>query len=94
MRALLLDLDDTLLDYSGGVELCWQGACADAAAVVPQAELVAALAATRRSFWRDPEHNRRERVNSPTTATNSVAPMMDQTMGKLVPPIVTAHCLT
>ena len=63
MRAMLLDLDDTLLDYSGGVDECWAAACASAAAQVAQAELVAALAETRRSFWRDPEHNRRERVD-------------------------------
>jgi putative hydrolase of the HAD superfamily len=60
---VLLDLDDTLLDYSGGVDDCWAGACADAAATVPQASLVAALSEARRSFWRDPVHNRRERVD-------------------------------
>ena len=63
MRALLLDLDDTLLDYSSGVDACWEAACASAAAGVAQAALVAALAEARRSFWRDPEHNRRERVH-------------------------------
>jgi len=63
VRALLLDLDDTLLDYSGGVDACWEAACATAAAEVAQAPLVAALAETRRSFWSDPEHNRRERVH-------------------------------
>ena len=63
MRALLLDLDDTLLDYSGGVDACWEAACATAAGEVAQAPLVAALAETRRSFWSDPEHNRRERVH-------------------------------
>jgi len=63
VRALLLDLDDTLLDYSGGVDACWEAACASAAGEVAQAPLVAALAQTRRSFWSDPEHNRRERVH-------------------------------
>jgi putative hydrolase of the HAD superfamily len=62
VRALLLDLDDTLLDYSGGVDGCWEAACATAAAEVAQAPLIAALAEARRSFWKDPEHNRRERV--------------------------------
>jgi beta-phosphoglucomutase-like phosphatase (HAD superfamily) len=28
VKALLLDLDDTLLDYSGGAERCWAEACA------------------------------------------------------------------
>ena len=63
MKTLLVDLDDTLLDYSGGVDACWEAACASAAGEVAQAPLVAALAQTRRSFWSDPEHNRRERVH-------------------------------
>jgi putative hydrolase of the HAD superfamily len=63
VNALLLDLDDTLLDYSGGVDTCWEAACASGAPGAPQALLVAALAEVRRSFWTDPEHNRRERVN-------------------------------
>jgi putative hydrolase of the HAD superfamily len=63
VRALLLDLDDTLLDYSGGVDACWEAACATAAGELAQAPLVAALAETRRAFWSDPEHNRRERVH-------------------------------
>jgi putative hydrolase of the HAD superfamily len=63
VRAVLLDLDDTLLDYSGGVDACWEAACASGAPDAPQAALVAALTETRRTFWADPEHNRRERVN-------------------------------
>ena len=27
MKALLVDLDDTLLDYTGGVDECWLYAC-------------------------------------------------------------------
>jgi putative hydrolase of the HAD superfamily len=63
VKALLLDLDDTLLDYSGGVDECWEAACATAAPSVPRAALVAALAVCRRTFWSDPDHNRRERVH-------------------------------
>jgi putative hydrolase of the HAD superfamily len=63
VKALLLDLDDTLLDYSSGVDACWEAACATAAGEIAQAPLVAALAESRRSFWSDPEHNRRERVH-------------------------------
>jgi putative hydrolase of the HAD superfamily len=69
VKALLLDLDDTLLDYSGGVEQCWEAACAAAAAGVPQATLVAALAETRRWFWSDPARHRTERVNMPRAWT-------------------------
>lgn len=63
MRALLLDLDDTLLDYSGGVEECWQAACGAGAPAVPQPALLAALTESRRWFWSDPTRHRVERVN-------------------------------
>jgi len=61
VKALLLDLDDTLLDYSGGAERCWTEACAAVAGTLEQERLVAALAASRRWFWDDPERHRRER---------------------------------
>jgi len=65
VKALLVDLDDTLLDYTGGVEECWLEACAALAAPagVDPARLVAAIARTRRWFWSDPERHRRERVD-------------------------------
>ena len=63
MRALLLDLDDTLLDYSGGAELCWAEACASVAGTLEQARLAEALVASRRWFWDDPARHRRERTN-------------------------------
>ena len=64
MKALLVDLDDTLLDYSGGVDQSWSEACT--ACCVPGVDpsaLVAAIADTRRWFWDDPERQRRERKN-------------------------------
>jgi FMN phosphatase YigB (HAD superfamily) len=61
VKALLLDLDDTLLDYSGGAERCWAEACAAVAGSLEQERLVAALTASRRWFWDDPERHRRER---------------------------------
>jgi len=63
VRALLLDLDDTLLDYSGGAEQCWTEACAVAARSVERARLAATLAEARRWFWSDPARHRRERTN-------------------------------
>jgi putative hydrolase of the HAD superfamily len=63
VKALLIDLDDTLLDYSGGVDECWLGACSLAPANVDPASLVAAIDRARRWFWSDPERHRRERVN-------------------------------
>lgn len=62
MRALLLDLDDTLLDYSGGVDSSWKQACAIAPSVEP-VRLLEALVETRRWFWSDPVRHRRERVD-------------------------------
>jgi putative hydrolase of the HAD superfamily len=62
VRALLLDLDDTLLDYSGGAEQCWTEACSVAPSV-EQPRLVTALAEARRWFWSDPARHRRERTN-------------------------------
>ena len=60
MKALLFDLDDTLLDYSGGVELSWTEACASCCvpAGIDAATLVAAIAETRRWFWEDPARHR------------------------------------
>jgi putative hydrolase of the HAD superfamily len=63
VKALLVDLDDTLLDYSGGVDACWEAACEAAAPNVERAALLAALIDRRQWFWSDPERHRRERVD-------------------------------
>jgi putative hydrolase of the HAD superfamily len=64
VRALLVDLDDTLLDYSGGVEESWGSACAACCTPgsVDPSVLVRAIAETRVWFWSDPERQRLERV--------------------------------
>jgi putative hydrolase of the HAD superfamily len=64
VKALLLDLDDTLLDYSGGVDQSWEaavGACSTPG--LDARQLVATIAETRRWFWDDPARHRRERVH-------------------------------
>jgi len=65
MKALLVDLDDTLLDYSGGVDECWSAACETVSgpAGVESAALIDAVRKARRWFWDDPERHRRERVD-------------------------------
>jgi len=65
MKALLVDLDDTLLDYSGGVEDCWRQAAeaVGAPAGVDPARLVEAIQKTRQWFWGDPDRHRRERAD-------------------------------
>lgn len=65
MKALLVDLDDTLLDYSGGVAESWRQACVEVAAPlgIDTDALVPAIARSRRWFWDDAERHRRERVD-------------------------------
>jgi putative hydrolase of the HAD superfamily len=65
VNALLFDLDDTLLDYSGGVDESWREACATCCAPMglDVERLMKALAETRQSFWSDPARHRQERVN-------------------------------
>ena len=65
MKALLVDLDDTLLDYSGGVEESWRQAAeaVGAPAGVDPARFVLAIRKTRRWFWGDPDRHRRERAD-------------------------------
>jgi putative hydrolase of the HAD superfamily len=65
LSGLLVDLDDTLLDYSGGIDVSWQEACT--AVAVPSGvelgPLVAAIAEARQWFWSDPERQRRGRAD-------------------------------
>jgi putative hydrolase of the HAD superfamily len=65
VNTLLVDLDDTLLDYSGGVDECWHLACEALAgpAGIDPSRLVAAIAETRRWFWSDPGRHRTERAD-------------------------------
>ena len=64
MKALLVDLDDTLLAYSAGVDTSWADACGAVSLPVETATLLAALTETRKWFWSgDPERHARERVN-------------------------------
>jgi len=80
MKTLLVDLDDTLLDYSGGVDECWHAACAAVAAPagVDPAALVEVLRASRRWFWSDPERHRRERVDMLGAWSKITAHALDQ----------------
>lgn len=81
MKGLLLDLDDTLLDYSGGADLCWEHACVTAAPAVEQARLLEALADTRRWFWSDPVRHRRERVDMLRAWTRIAAAALERCGG-------------
>jgi hypothetical protein len=65
VKALLVDLDDTLLDYSGGVDDSWCQACDTVAtpAGLDPAALSQAIARSRRWFWDDPGRHQRERLD-------------------------------
>ena len=65
MKAVLFDLDDTLLDYSGEAARCWSEACAAVAAPagVDPEMLRSAIGDAGAWFWGDPERHRRERID-------------------------------
>lgn len=67
MKAVLFDLDDTLVNYSFGVDACWRAACRQVAepAGYDVEALVAAIEDRGRWFWSCPDRHRRERTNMP-----------------------------
>lgn len=88
VKSLLLDLDDTLLDYSGGVDECWTASCTvgGAGSAADLEALVPAVAASRRWFWDDPTRHRRERVNMLGAWTKIVEHALE-TLGRPDPPL-------
>lgn len=64
-RALLLDLDDTILDDSSLVHDSWREACAghaDRLAPLATARVVDAIRNTSKWFWNDPDRHREGRL--------------------------------
>jgi putative hydrolase of the HAD superfamily len=64
-RALLLDLDDTILDDSSLIHQSWREACADQAhrlAPLDAAMVVDAIRKTSKWFWDDPDRHREGRL--------------------------------
>ena len=65
-RAMLVDLDDTIIDYRSGVDPCWRIVCADAAGRVPGLDaddLYHEILRRRDWYWSDPERHRIGRAN-------------------------------
>ena len=65
-RAMLLDLDDTILDDAGGADACWRTVCEEfacAAGARDAATLLAAVDAEREWYWSDRERHRRGRLD-------------------------------
>lgn len=64
-RALLLDLDDTILDDSGSVNNSWRDACvghADRLAPLDAVTVLEAIRTTSKWFWDDPDRHREGRL--------------------------------
>jgi putative hydrolase of the HAD superfamily len=69
-RALLLDLDDTILDDSSLVDDCWAQACASRADRLGDAQTAALVESIRRTsewYWSDPERHRQGRLSLDAT---------------------------
>lgn len=64
-RAVLLDLDDTILDDSRNVSTCWRGACFAHAPAMGAADpglVYETIERTRAWYWADPERHRLGRL--------------------------------
>jgi putative hydrolase of the HAD superfamily len=71
-RALLIDLDDTLIDDSGSAESAWIEVCAAAArdvSVLDSAALLAEIHRVRTWYWSDPERHRVGRADLRASTT-------------------------
>jgi putative hydrolase of the HAD superfamily len=65
-RALLLDLDDTILDDSSGVLDCWREACdahAEHLGEIPPQSLLDSVQTVSLEYWADAERHRRGRLD-------------------------------
>ncbi len=75
-RAILFDLDDTLIAAYGRPELAWTavvGAFAGQLGGLSQSEVVEAIGAAARLFWADPERHRIWRQTMPAARRAIVA---------------------
>ncbi len=79
--AVLLDLDDTILDDSSAVDECWLAACRlhCAAGRLPEADaLHAAIKRASGWFWSDAERHRVGRLDLPAARTEVVRLALDE----------------
>jgi len=68
---LLFDLDDTILDDSGGATDSWRRACEDAVPGWSQLDrLISGIEATRRWYWSDAERHRVGRMDLRAASTH------------------------
>ncbi len=72
-RAMLIDLDDTIIDYRSGVHSCWREVCAYAARQIPGMEaddLFREICRTRDWYWSDPERHMKGRADMRAARTH------------------------
>jgi putative hydrolase of the HAD superfamily len=65
-RAILIDLDDTILDDSGCVESCWIDACSEAAKVIPNLDVNTIRRSVRtraEAWWSNADRHQRGRLD-------------------------------
>ena len=65
-RAMLIDLDDTIIDYRSGVLSCWREVCAYAARDVPGLDpevLFREICSVRDWYWSDPVRHKEGRAD-------------------------------
>ena len=64
-HAILLDLDDTILDIEGSAQECWRLVCAEASESlgIPGNTIYTTITKSRTWFWSDPERNRAGRLD-------------------------------
>lgn len=88
-KAILLDLDDTILNDSGDIDDCWKDACvayrADLDGIDPAA-VHEAIERTRQWFWSDPERHRTGRLDL-DVATRAIVTMSLAGMGGTDPDV-------
>jgi putative hydrolase of the HAD superfamily len=79
---IILDLDDTIINFTGLSEACWRIICDEAAPELglEGAQLHAALMVERVAFWSDPESNRVGRHNL-TDASRTIVSRAFKTLG-------------
>jgi len=80
-RAILLDLDDTILDFTASAARCWQRVCerfAPRFESLAPSRLLAAIEERRLWFWDDPERHRRGRLDLVRARREIVAAALSQ----------------
>ena len=79
-KAILLDMDDTILEY-GTADGCWREVCEAASSrirPVTSSDLLAAILESRDWFWSEPVRNRNGRLDLPWARRQVVTTVFEQ----------------